>query len=118
MDDVVLRHVAEQPAEAVEVLVEVHAVESHMAALSGPDSRQSLEKRRLARAAAADDRDELTRLHRERDALKNVSAALHRLPEVGRGDLPSSSPAGNAAGGRGCRYGRPFLAYVEYPRIH
>src|SRR6476646_8883672 len=120
VDDVVLRYVAEQPAEAVEVLVEVYAVESHLAALGGPDARQRLEERRLARAAAADNRDELTRFHRERHALQHLLAPVDRLPEVGRGDLHAPGPAaGTASGcGCGCQLRPRFLAYVEYQRIH
>jgi hypothetical protein len=43
VDDVVLRHVAEQPAEAVEVPVQVDSVESHRTAVGRPHSRQGLQ---------------------------------------------------------------------------
>ena len=101
MDDVVLRHVPEQPAKAVQVPVQVDAVEQHRAALGRPHSRQRLQQRGLARPAAADNGDELVGPHAERHAVEDVFAAPDRLPQVTSGDLHAASGATAVSGPRG-----------------
>jgi hypothetical protein len=92
VDDVVLRHVAEDPAERVEVRVQVDAAEPDRALLGRPDARQRLEQHRLAGAAAADDRDEPPARQGQRHVVQHALAAPDRLAEADGDHLDAASP--------------------------
>src|SRR4051794_32551390 len=90
MDDVVLRDVGKQPAELVEVRVELGLVEPDLAAVGRLHAGQRLEQRRLARAAPADHGYELARTHGQRHAVQHLLAALDGAREVVRRDLDAA----------------------------
>jgi hypothetical protein len=98
VDDVVLRDVAELVAEGVEVGVQIDAVEAHLALLRGADAGQRLEQHRLAGAAPADGRNQLSRAHGEGDVVQDLPAALDRLAEADGGDRDAC----------GLRFARPW----------
>jgi hypothetical protein len=91
MDDVVLRHIAEPGPEASQVAVQVDPVEGHRSLVRRHDSRERIQQRRLARAAPADDREQLARPDLERDAPKDPLPARDGPAEVLRDD-PDSRP--------------------------
>ena len=75
VDDVVLWDVTDGVTDCGAVLCDVEAVVAHVPESAEPDAGEHLEQRRLAGAAAADDRDQLAWFDREGDvAQQRVTA--------------------------------------------
>ena len=82
VDDVVLGHVADHPAELRQVRVDVDAVEAHRARALRGDAGDRAEQRRLARTAGTDDGDQLSGGDRERHAVQQRDLAPTPHPDA------------------------------------
>ena len=79
VDDVLLRHIAHVVAKQVKVAIQVNVVDVHRAVRGRAKAVDGIHQRGLARAAHADQRDELLRQDRKRNVLQQVLVFGHPL---------------------------------------
>ena len=82
VDDVVLGYVAHRATQLHEVRRRIDPVERDRASLRWTDRCHRFEQSGLAGAAATHDRNELTRLDRERDVVENTVPVTNRLGQA------------------------------------
>ena len=106
----------EQSAPVVIEGAQVDAVDEHGAGVGSVEPRDQVEKRRLAGAGFAHDRDVLARGHLQRDVLQNGAVRVAAEPPGQISDLDGHTATAFAARGRTAYAARGRMASSRLPR--
>ncbi len=98
MDQVVLRHIADDRGKALEIFIERLAAKQNATRGGWAEAVESVQQRGLAGAAGPEQPDEFTRLKDERYILQKLHAFGGRLAKLdsGQAGIPADAPRGDA----------------------